>query len=133
MMPFRLDAGLPAEAVDALNAFWRRLAFSGAQSVEREDIRHVARVVAGAARTSSLLPEHLVVMIKESWHGHPSLREQQERLATEWAMTEMVSLCICEFFAAASAAPDAARAGCVPPISDTRPPGGGKAPCPPAL
>jgi len=40
----------------------------------------------------------LLVLIKDSWSAHPELGAREDRQAMQRILTEVVSLCICEFY-----------------------------------
>jgi len=92
---------LPASVMDVLHALWNRVAGPAADDVPREELRTVATVVSSAARSLDMQPERLLVLVKESWASHPELDARVDRQAMQRVLTEVVSLCICEFFRAA--------------------------------
>lgn len=96
-----LSAGadaLPTSAMHSLHALWNRVAGPVADTIPREELRGVARTVSAAARSLDMQPERLLILVKESWAAHPELDSREDRQAVQRILTEVVSLCICEFF-----------------------------------
>ena len=84
-------------AADALGKLWQRTFAVDATEPSRSELRDAARVIATASRAAGLLPEHLLVAVKESWaHGRPTSAEARER--QRWVLTETISLCIGEYY-----------------------------------
>lgn len=94
----RTPTPLPAEASELLHQLWERLARSGIGDVERDELRRIARAVSDAAHRASLLPEQLIVAVKDSWGTHPVLLQPEERQEAQWVLTQVVTLCIHEFY-----------------------------------
>jgi hypothetical protein len=91
---------LPSPAVGALESLWARLgAQYGAPAIERSELRATARTIAAAVRMAELSPERLVIAIKASWASHPELRGGDDRHVPQETLSELVSLCIHEYFA----------------------------------
>lgn len=97
----RSPTPLPADARELLHGLWDRLARSGIGVLEHEELRRIARVVSEGAHRASLLPEQLIIAVKESWGTHPSLLQPEERQEAQWVLAEVVSMCIHEFYRAA--------------------------------
>jgi len=89
---------LPGEAASSLDALWNRVASPFGIDISREELRSVAAAVSSAARSVDMLPERLLVLIKDSWSAHPELGAREDRQAMQRILTEVVSLCICEFY-----------------------------------
>jgi hypothetical protein len=93
------SVSLPPEADTALRDLWRRVS-TDTTEVNREKLRTVARQVCTAARRVPLLPEELIVGIKASWRPfHDVILRTDLRMRGDRVATEMISLCIVEFFA----------------------------------
>ena len=88
---------LPAEAAHTLRSLWGRVAHE-AGAVAREELRNAAAQVSAAAHSVDLQPEQLLVLVKESWASHPELGAHEDRQAMQRTLTEVVSLCIGEFY-----------------------------------
>ncbi len=89
---------LPAAATAELDALWQRVSARGAGNVSRDDLREVATAVSAEACRSALLAEQVIVAVKDSWSAHAEFRRPEERHETRWVLTEVVSLCIREFY-----------------------------------
>jgi hypothetical protein len=93
------SVSLPPEADTALRDLWRRVS-TDTTEVNREKLRTVARQVCAAARRVRLLPVELIVGIKGSWRPfHVVIPATDLRMRGDRVATEMISLCIVEFFA----------------------------------
>lgn len=97
-------ASLPEGAAEALASLWRRVLSRGSAGISREELRPVARHVSAAARACGMRPEHLLIAVKESWSTHAPFSGPEERHDTQWVLTEVVSLCIREFYRSPPAA-----------------------------
>lgn len=98
MRPEERPAALPPDAERPLRALWREVLAADTVRHTREELRDVARVVGRAARREALLPEQLIVAVKESWQSHEGARSVGRRHAARWVLTELISLCICEYY-----------------------------------
>jgi hypothetical protein len=87
-----------ADAIAPLQRLWGRVAFNGANGVTREQLRVVAKAVSAEARRANLRAEQLVMLVKESWMTDAQLLASNYRVTSDWVLTEVVSLCICEFY-----------------------------------
>jgi len=100
--PIAMADTLLASAMDSLQALGKRVAGPAAHEIPREELRSVAKAVSSAARSLDMQPERLLVLVKESWASHPELGARVDRQAMQRVLTEVVSLCICEFFRGSS-------------------------------
>ena len=91
------EIALPREAASALRSLWDRVA-DQAGVVPIEELRNVAAQVSVAARAADLQAEQLLVLVEESWASHPELGGHEDRQAMQQILTEVVSLCIGEFY-----------------------------------
>jgi hypothetical protein len=89
---------LPAGATRSLHTLWDRVVSPTGIEIPREELRRVATDVSVAARSVDMPPERLLVLVKESWAAHPELGAREDRHAMQRILTEVVSLCICEFY-----------------------------------
>lgn len=96
--PEERPAALPPDAERPIRALWREVFAGDVVRHTREDLRGVARVVGRAARREGLLPEQLIVAVKESWHAHDGVRGLGQRHTARWVLTELISLCICAYY-----------------------------------
>jgi hypothetical protein len=89
---------LPASAQRALLAFWEHVASDASDARVREELRVLARLLGDQARTAEMLPERLIVAIKESAQAEARLRVPEVVRARGWVLGELVSHVIREFF-----------------------------------
>src|SRR5947208_9220061 len=89
---------LPARAAGELFGLWERVLNSGPAEMPQQELRRIARVLSAEAHDGDIPAERLVVLIKESWASHAGLRAHEDRRAMQLVLTEMVSLCISEFY-----------------------------------
>ena len=89
---------LPLQAVVALADLKYQVMTSETAEFPRESIRVVAREVGSAARLAELLPEQLVVAVKETWSRTLEMGTHEERHVAQRVLTEVVSLCIREYY-----------------------------------
>src|SRR5690349_10554969 len=98
MNPDAPEVALPADAATSLNTLWNRTASPVGIDIPREELRRVAAAVSSGARAVNMLPERLLIVLKDSWAAHPALGAREDRQAMQRVLTEVVSLCICEFY-----------------------------------
>lgn len=89
---------LPPEAVTPLLRIWRDLARRTGHEFTRDELRSIARVVGSTAWRARLLPEQLVIGIKESWSAQGVRRRPEELHDARWVVSELISLSVCEYF-----------------------------------
>lgn len=89
---------LPTGAESALGEYRNRLLLADTPLATRQQMRETASAVATVARRANLLPEELIIGIKNSWMRHESLGASAERHRLRWVLTEMISLCIDEYY-----------------------------------
>jgi hypothetical protein len=68
--------------------------------VPRSELRELAQRVADEAHLAKMLPEHLVLAVKDSWAIHPALRDPCVRQEAQPLLADVVGLCITEYFRA---------------------------------
>lgn len=91
--------GLPTAASDALDALWTELLASRTATVSRTRLREAARRVSDGAHDAQLRPEQLIIAIKDSWSARQlSVFEMKQRRLIESVVTDMISICIREFY-----------------------------------
>ncbi len=100
-------SSLPKEVTALLVDLWGRVD-SNAYQVSRDHLRTLAWQVSLRAREASMLPEELIVGLRESWYDMDSAPGLTERRHNGWVLTEMISLCIEEYFRQAN---DASNGG----------------------
>lgn len=94
------DIGRAPTSLDqALDALWSAVGQEHVTPVGQGEMRRLARRVSREARGASLLPEHLVVAVKQSWADHPELRGDQTRHDSDRVLARVVGMCIDQFFA----------------------------------
>ncbi len=87
--------GLPEETIDAVRgALARYLQTPGDQS----DLRAALNRMADEARAKAILPEHLLITLKQIWTSLPDVRsvgdaDQQTRL-----LQRVITMCIREYY-----------------------------------
>lgn len=92
-------SNLPADAAERLHALWQEI-FAGAFTPPSSArLGSAAETVGSAARRAGLLPEHLVIGVKETWSHHAG-RALTSRFDAERVLAEVMSLCIREYFRA---------------------------------
>lgn len=86
-------SSLPREATAVLAALWDRVGVDGAR-IRRDQLRTIASRVSLGARDVGLHPEELIIAVKDSWQRRrPPLPTEQR-----WILTEMIALCIDEYY-----------------------------------
>jgi len=106
------SAVLPPSAETGLAELWQLVVEQRSAGLSREELRAVAREVSVAARGAAVQPEQLIVAVKQSWTAHPGLGRSELRHDAQWLLTELISLCICEFYR------DDATAGAMAPMAN---------------
>ena len=89
---------LPDEADRLLSELWRRLLTGDARELSRREVTEFARPVCAIARAAGLLPEELIVAVKQSWNSRHELRPPTQRRRLEDMLTGVISACIEEFY-----------------------------------
>ncbi len=89
---------LPPHAESCLLRLWGDVLDGRGVAPTRDELRSVAREVSVAARQASMLPEQLLVAVKECWGAHEEFRDAEERHRVQWVLTDLISLCIREFY-----------------------------------
>lgn len=103
---------LPDGAALRLHDLWMEVLRHRGGPVPRQQLNEAAIVVATEARAAAVLPEELLVAVKQSWAALPELRALEERHNAQATLTDFVSICISEFFQAGggAAVPNTERA-----------------------
>jgi hypothetical protein len=86
------------EAAAVLRPIWDKLSGDGNGRPPRSEVQIVASRVCAAAHESDILPEQLVVMLKESWSSFPPRDRKADRVAAQLVFDEIVTACIAEFY-----------------------------------
>ena len=89
---------LPESAHGALHAFWDRVVAQESEERLRDQLRLVACSISAIARSADLLPEQLIIAIKESWLSHAGLRDPDLLHVRGWMLPELITLTIREFY-----------------------------------
>lgn len=71
----------------------------------RQELRPLARVIAGAARASEMLPERMVMEVRARWRVGFRASDYAARQRGEAALGDLLTLCIDEYFADGRPAP----------------------------
>lgn len=88
-----------APSVDELlDRLWIALTYRRGETIPREQLRELVSIVSREARRCGMLPEQLVVAVKDSWKRHPKLRDAYSRHEALGTLADVVALCISEFF-----------------------------------
>ncbi len=96
----RDDAVRFSAATDAaLDQLWLTVLRSRAGVVSEPYLRDVARRVSTDAHQVGMLPEQLIIAVRDSWslHRRAAIR-LDKRYAFDGVVTEMISMCIEEFY-----------------------------------
>ena len=97
---------LPRELNAILAGLWRRVPADPTR-LKRKQLRAIAARVSVSAQGLQLHPEELIIAVKQSWQQRrPSPPEDQR-----WLLTEMIALCIEEYYARQRVHVEAAQAG----------------------
>jgi len=87
------SSSLPREATAVLAGLWDRVRVD-AHRIKRDQLRSIASRVSTGARDVGLHPEELIIAVKDSWQTRtPPLPSEQR-----WLLTEMIALCIDEYY-----------------------------------
>ncbi len=89
---------LPADAEALLDHLWTTLLGRTKRAIPRRQIRTIARQVSASAHRVMLRPEDLILAVKTSWSRHDGFRVHDERHRVQWALTEVISSCITEYY-----------------------------------
>ncbi len=95
---------LPAEAEELLDELWVKLHAGKRRTLSRRHIQAVAQQVSEFAHRAMLRPEDLIVAVKASWSRHDAAHAHAQEHRVQWALTEVLSSCIVEFYRLDSAA-----------------------------
>src|SRR5215472_13993522 len=87
------SSSLPREATAVLAGLWDRVGVDP-DRIKRDQLRTLASRVSTGARDVGLHPEELIIAVRASW------QERTPPLPTEqrWILTEMIALCIDEYY-----------------------------------
>ena len=87
------SSSLPREATAVLAGLWDRVGVDP-DRIKRDQLRTLASRVSTGARDVGLHPEELIIAVRDSW------QERTPPLPTEqrWILTEMIALCIDEYY-----------------------------------
>lgn len=97
-MPASRNTPLPERASLVLTALWDRVADSGERAADPATLQRVAAEVGTLARQAEMLPEYMVVAVKENWQAHARLRARPDRVALEPMLTDLVGRMIRAYF-----------------------------------
>ena len=89
--PSRLDPETVAGLRAALSAYM-------ANSAEHTRIQEALVTLADDARAKSILPEHLLVMLKDVWNALPEVRAMTDASAQVALLQRVVTMCIKEYY-----------------------------------
>lgn len=89
---------LPADAAATLDTLWSRLAVDGEPACDDQELTRVAQAVSGAARREGMMPEQVLIALKESWVASGALRLRPDRAALEPILSALVTRCIRAYF-----------------------------------
>lgn len=89
--PSRLDPETVARLRTALSAY---LAHPG----DRNQLQAALITLADDARAKSILPEHLLVMLKDVWNGLPAVRGMTDSTEQVTLLQRVVTMCIKEYY-----------------------------------
>ena len=89
---------LPDEADKRLAELWHRMLTGDARELSRRELSDFTRPVCAIARAAGLLPEELIVAVKQSWNARHELRPPTQRRRLEDILNSVISSCIEEFY-----------------------------------
>lgn len=89
----------PVLSVETIEAVRSALALYVAGRQDGERLQETLRVMADEARERSMLPEHLLVVLKDIWYSLPGVREVQEPADQIRLLQRVVTMCIKEYYA----------------------------------
>lgn len=91
--PTLLDEGTVSEVRTALRAYI-------ADSAQPAPLQRALVVLADEARAKAMLPEHLLMVLKDMWHGLPEVRAMQDGSEQVRMLQRIVSMCIRQYYSA---------------------------------
>lgn len=115
-MPASHNMPLPERASFVLTTLWDRVADAGERAADAATLERIAADVGGLARQAGMLPEYMVVAVKDSWQAHPRLRARADRVALEPVLGDLVARMIRAYFDAPLAAASAPEPGLPEPV-----------------
>ena len=91
--PSRLDEGIVSDVRAALRAYI-------ADSAQPAPLQRALVALSGEARAKAVLPEHVLLVLKDMWHGMPEVRAMQDGSEQVRMLQRVVSMCIREYYSA---------------------------------
>jgi hypothetical protein len=91
--PSRLDEGTVSAVRAALRTYI-------ADSAHPELLQHALVALSSEARAKAILPEHVLMVLKDMWHGLPEVRAMQDGAEQVRMLQRVVSMCIREYYSA---------------------------------
>ena len=91
--PSRPDDEVLALVRDELRAYLR-------DGADPEPLRRALGALAGDAHAKDMLPEHLLVVLKDTWHGLPEVRAMQDVGEQVRMQQRVVTMCITAYYSA---------------------------------
>ena len=89
-------AALSEETIEAVRAALVRYIDAPSQG---DRLRESLHVMAAEARAKSVLPEQLLVVLKDIWYSLPSVRAMSEPVDQVRLLQRVVTMCIKEYYA----------------------------------
>ena len=102
-------APLPPAAAARLRELWAELDRIGRFAPRPDLLRDAARVIGPAARRAGMFAEHLVIAIRADWRRDARLQASRGNGVSDVVVSELVSLCVQEFYAAVAPNADVER------------------------
>ena len=98
MMAHDSTPGHPALAAETIDAVRSALAVYISAPSDGERLRQALDHMAAEAREKSMLPEQLLVVLKDVWYSLPSVRAMREPAEQIRLLQRVVTMCIQEYY-----------------------------------
>ena len=90
---------LPQPARELLADLWREVRGND-REITADRLHVVARRVILSAHQAGLQPEQLIIAVKASWSSQRGIQQASERQRLDWVLSEILTMCIEEFYRA---------------------------------
>jgi len=92
----RPPGALSKETIDVLRAALIR--YTSAPNANADELRAALHAVGVEARDREMLPEHLLVVLKDLWYALPGVRTTDEPTEQVRLLQRVVTMCIKEYY-----------------------------------
>lgn len=98
MMAYDSSPGRGALAAETVEAVRSALALYVRAPHQGDGLRETLRVMSVEAREKSILPERVLVILKDIWYSLPTVRAMTEQAEQTRLLQRIVTICIKEYY-----------------------------------